>query len=402
MTGRTRLKAILGGGEEAIVSGLRLALRRGGFRWLKISYPHRIGHLVLEADSFLRDRMVSGAAPRRHVLLEPDNGFANPVVAEYLSRYFTVVRRSRWSRLLRRALESEGLIEDTAPYAVAMYETARCFAVYDRWGARPPLFELTGSDVAHRAKALAKLGLPAGAWFVCVHARGGGYSPSDEFAHSYRNVPIGDYGPAMDRIVERGGWCIRMGDPTMEPMPPKRNCIDYALSPLRSARLDVILPASCRFFLSCSSGLYNVAAMFGRPSALANTAPLAASYSQGVGDLSIPQRLRDAGGRAMSFDEIFASGAADLRITPEFVARGLVPTNVTPDEIADLASEMLDRLDGRAEYTPADEERQARFRTQFREGHYSFGAGSRIGRDYLRAHMAEQVGSLAAAAGPVE
>lgn len=394
MIGRTRLKAVFSRGEEAVVSGLRHALRLGGFRSLNISYPHRIGHLVLEADSFLRDRMVSGPPPRRHLLLEPDGGFANLVVAEYLSRYFIVVRRSRWSRLLKLAFEREGLIEDTAPHAVAMYQTARCFAVYERWGARPPLFELTRSDVAHRAAALKNLGVPDDAWFVCVHARGGGYSPSDEFAHSYRNVPIEDYGPAMDRIVERGGWCIRMGDPTMEPMPTKRNCVDYALSPVRSARLDVVLSASCRFFLSCSSGLYNVAAMFGRPSALANTAPLAASYSQGVADLAIPQRMRDAQGRLMSFDEVFASGIAQMRLTSEFTARYLRPTNVTPGEIADLVGEMLDRLDGRAEYTAEDEERQARFRSYFRDGHYAFGAGSRIGRDFLRAHMADLATNL--------
>ncbi|MBV9834111.1 MAG: hypothetical protein JO055_06885, partial [Alphaproteobacteria bacterium] len=58
--------------------------------------------------------------------------------------------------------------------------------------------------------------------------------------------------------------------------------------------------------------------------------------------------------------------------------------NNTPEEILALAQEMLERLDGRAVYTADDEARQDKFRALFAKGHYSYGAASRIGRDFLR------------------
>lgn len=58
----------------------------------------------------------------------------------------------------------------------------------------------------------------------------------------------------------------------------------------------------------------------------------------------------------------------------------------TPDEVRDLAIEMLDRLDGRLSYDADDEARQARFRALFRPVHYSYGALSRVGGAFLRKH----------------
>jgi hypothetical protein len=46
--------------------------------------------------------------------------------------------------------------------------------------------------------------------------------------------------------------------------------------------------------------------------------------------------------------------------------------------------EMLDQLEGNITYLPEDEVLQQRFRQLMRPGHYSFGATSRIGRQFLR------------------
>ncbi|MET3485930.1 TIGR04372 family glycosyltransferase [Methylobacterium sp. 1973] len=362
-------------------------------RWLdlkvvQVAVPQRIGHLALEGDSFLKDyRLRCGRFPVA-IMIEPDHGgFANPVLAQYLDRYIHVIPRTAEAIALEARLRTEGFVEETAPYAVAMYETARCFDVYRRWGARGPLFCLTAAHRKATAAALAQMGVPDGAWFVCLHARGGGYSPSDEHWHLHRNVDIADYDEAIGLITKRGGWCIRMGDPTMPPMVPRPNVVDYALCPLKSPLLDIGLSASCRFFLGCASGLYNVAAMFGRPSILVNTTPLSGSYALNAGDLALPQAVQTREGRTLSFGEVFASKVADFRLAEEFVAAGLVARNVTPAEIREVTEEMLDRLDGTASYTDDDASRQALFRNYLRPGHYSFGGDSRIGRDFLRRNL---------------
>ena len=366
----------------------KMILDKLGLQQINVSNPHRIGHLALEIDCFLRDAILRTGKPPLSVIVEPGNvSFANHVLIEYFSRYMTVIPRFAKGDLIERALSDNGYATYTAPYAVAMYDTALSYDVFRRWGRRAPLFTLTQDDKARTAEFLHAHGVPENAWFVCVHARSSGYSPSDEHWHGHRNVAISDFAEAMGRVAERGGWCIRMGDATMEPLQPQPQLIDYACSPFRSPRLDISLIGNCRFFLGCASGLYNVAAMFGKPSALANMTPLSGAYALGIEDLAIPQAVLDANGRMLSIQDIFASKVADFRLTEEFRNHGLTPKNVLPAEVAALTTEMMDYLDGVVEYSPDDVVRQEEFLAFMRPGHYAYGAGSRIGRDYLRSHL---------------
>jgi len=365
-----------------------------GFRLVQISFPHRIGHLAVESDCLIKESILDrGTVGNLLLVQDPVDvipgraGFANQVLANYLKRYFYVVKNRLLARFLNGVFRSSSLVVETAPYAVAIYESARSYEIYSRWGTRPAIFQLTARDRQAGQDILKQMGLPPNAWFVCLHAREGGYAAYDEHLHSYRNVDIEDYAPAIEEITNRGGWCIRMGDPTMTPKKPQKQVIDYAVSEFRSDRMDVFLAATCRFMLGCASGLAHLVTMFGRPSVMVNMAPLSGAYSSGVKDLAIPQRLRAADGRILSFEEIMSSDIANLRATAEFESRGLQLIRATPDEIRELVVEMMDRLDGAVDYGADDEARQERFRKLFREGHYAYKAGSRIGREFLRRYF---------------
>jgi hypothetical protein len=78
------------------------------------------------------------------------------------------------------------------------------------------------------------------------------------------------------------------------------------------------------------------------------------------------------------------SPIANYRFSELYAQNGLDVVNNTPEEILALTTEMLERLEGRAVYTSDDESRQTKFRSLFAQGHYSYGAASRIGRDFLR------------------
>jgi putative glycosyltransferase (TIGR04372 family) len=359
------------------------------FKWrlIEVSNAHRIGHLCVEVDCYLKDMILRGTIPGRIFLAKGEGGFANDTIAAYLSKRVTIFR----SRFLQDCFKLAGLYVSvttkTHPYAVAMYKTAACYDVYSRWGQRPPLFRLTDRDRRFGEAQLRRMGVPKGAWFVCFHAREPGYSPTDEAWHSYRNMDIEDYGLAIEEITAWGGWCIRMGDATMKPITPRANVVDYARSAMKSARMDVFLGAKCRFFLGCASGPIAIATLFGRPSAVVNMAPLSAAYAFSVDDVAIPQRVRLADSSLPSFAEIMTQGVANLRLAEEFEKRGITMIKASPEEIREVAVEMIERLEGRAEYTPDDEDRQERFRALFRDGHYAFKAGSRIGRDFLRKYM---------------
>jgi len=352
-------------------------------RFIRLTHPEAIGHLALEPDCYAKDKKLERRWETTVLLTDPDK-IANPCLLELWRQHYVVVRSPGIVRFLRPLTQYPDLERFLVDYAVAINDTATCYPTYRRWGERGPLLTLPEAMRQTGRAVLAKMGVPEGAWFACVHSREGGYAAYKEHWHSYRNSDIHDYVPAMKAIVAAGGWCIRVGDPTMRPLTtPIPGVVDYALSPLKSAEMDVFLAAECRFMLGNSSGLYVLLATFGKPCALANQAPLSAVYGLGIHDLAIPKWLKRDGVR-LSLVPFMRSPIANYRFTELYEKYGLEVVNNTPEEILALTQEMLDRLEGRAVYTPDDEVRQERFRALFAKGHYSYGAASRIGRDFLR------------------
>ena len=89
---------------------------------------------------------------------------------------------------------------------------------------------------------------------VCVHARESGYHKESGIdSQSHRNADILSFVPAMRFLVDRGFTVVRMGDPTMHPLPPMEGVIDYCHHPARDPWLDIYLVASAQFFVGCMS-----------------------------------------------------------------------------------------------------------------------------------------------------
>ena len=109
--------------------------------------------------------------------------------------------------------------------------------------------QLDDDDTRFGEAILRTLGIPPESWFVCIHVREGGYSPSDEKYHSFRNANIASFIPAMKAIIDSGGMCVRMGDSTMSQIETIKGVVDYANSKYCSDRMDVFLCSRCRFFL---------------------------------------------------------------------------------------------------------------------------------------------------------
>jgi putative glycosyltransferase (TIGR04372 family) len=356
-------------------------------RLFRISVLSRIGHLAIEPDCYLKERELGRQPFARPIFLQRTNAPpANATMLEHWRKYIAYPKNPLLLEILRLFYIYPYLKFRATGYAGPVKETAGSYAVAAAWGMRPPLIALTPEEIARGEAELRRMGVPAGAWFVCVHTREAGYAPHDDDEHAYRNSPIADYRLATEAIAARGGWCIRMGDPSGEPMQPMANVIDYAHSEFRSEWMDVFLCARCRFFLGNTSGLFMVPTVFGVPVALANMAPHGCVYALRPTDLSIPKHVIGRDGGEMTAAEIFASPIADFRHTRQFAEAGVRVRDNTPEEIRDLALEMLDRLEGTAAYTEDDEQRQADFAALLRPGHYSYGSVARVGRDFLRAN----------------
>ena len=363
------------------------ALRRTSYRLIDPA-PHilpAVGHLTIDPDSFLKEAILAGRTIRP-ILLADRYRPANESLLAYWTSRFVVVRSSLYAALLRPLTVFPDLVCSLEPFGSAMRSASAVYSVQTKWRDRDPLLSLSAEDRVRGEATLRKLGVSEGAWFVCVHSREGGHHAAAEWANEYRNSAIETYSEAMQAIVDRGGVCIRVGDPTMARMPSRIGVIDYAHSPLRSPWMDIFLCARCHFFLGNSSGLFALAGIFGRRSALANMAPLASAYSFFPGDISIPKLLHDRSGALISFVEAYSDERSEYRFATEFSAAEIRHVDNTSDEIRDLALEMLDRLDGNWSASADDEELQSRFRRLLRPHHYGFGGSASIGASFLRLH----------------
>lgn len=361
-----------------------VVLHFAGFRRVTV-VTGIIGHLASEVDCFLKARALGELPERRWFILAPANRVANRHLLDYWRRMVPVVSQPVLCALLNGMTCFLLMRYDVSHYLRRERGTQDVYRLNAKWQGRPPVLQLTPDDNAECSRALRALGIPEDAWFVCVHIREPGpSSPHDKVAHSYRDADPRSFIPAMQEIVRRGGWCIRMGNPTMSRLPELRGVIDYAHHPIRSARLDVILCARARFFLGTTSGLFYVSTVFGVPCALANMVPTSVMAPL-ASDISIPKLLYDERkSRLLRFDEILGSPVGNFLYTKLYTDAGIRIIENTPEDIRELASEMLDRLEGKHVETPEDEELQERFRRLLKPGTYSYGAASRVGTAFLR------------------
>lgn len=370
---------------RAIYSVPALVLFLARVRIIVLTHPERIGHLCLEPDCYIKEEILGLRKKHYGLFLISQSVAANKALLEIWSAHLPIVTSNFWCALLYPLTRFPKLTYSTAQYAVAIDDTAKCAGIYTQWHGRPKILTYPADKMGVGRSALAKMGLPAGAWFVCVHSREGGYSPGDEHLHSYRNSDIRNYALAMDAIVQAGGWCIRVGESSSRPCVPMAGVIDYAHSPLKGDWMDVFLCANCLFFLGNSSGLYMLSSVFGVPSALANLIPVSGALPVAAGDIGIPKKLHwKSSGKALTFAEILANSVGNFRFSWQYEEYGMVVEENSPEEIRDMALEMLDYCQGKVSYTDEDESLQRRFRSLFKQGHYSFGAASRIGRGFLR------------------
>lgn len=357
-----------------------------GFRIAVISNPGRIGHMCAEVDAYLKERELGLIPKGRPVLLAQRSRSGNPALLDIFKNHLTVWDK-RWQKLLFGwMIKFDAVCCPLGRPVVGFGEAARYYQINQLWGDRPPAITLP-HEIEQKGRALlADMGVPADAWFVCVHAREGGYSPQDESSHAHRNADIATYRLAIKAITDRGGWVVRVGDPTMRPLPEMDQVVDYALSPLKADWMDLWLCANNRFLLGTSSGLIMAATMFHKPCVLVNMAPHGSSYGPGPNDVAIPKLLLDGEGNPMPFPEIFAQNLSVQRYAEVFEQRGVAFQNNSPEEILAITEEMLARLEGGFEVTADDEDLQRQYRDLLSPSDYAFGACSRIGRDWLRAH----------------
>jgi len=228
---------------------------------------------------------------------------------------------------------------------------------------------LTLTDAEHdRARMeLERMGVPAGAEYVCMGERSASYRKQvyadDKWMQhlASRDSDFDQYALAAEALAERGYYVLRMGaavDRKLEDSHPA--IIDYA-SKHRSEFMDIYLGATCRFFVTPASGVSSVASICRRPIVFTDFYFMALAHHWMDNIIFLPPHLY----RAKTGDHMPL--AEYCRLRPPAYGLEQLGINYRPnsgEEVLQACLEMDDRLSGQWDEAPEDAELQARFKKQ--------------------------------------
>lgn len=346
-------------------------------------------------DAYIRACLLGLADNKKKVLLMPPEAKPNnPYYLKCWEQYVTVIRDPDLIDVLTPLEKALTLpIMLYLPLKEGPGLSDRMLGnIRERWlqERRKPFMSLSEEDKERGWNALHSLGVPKGAWFVGLHVRESGWHEStrSRWCH-YRNANIDTYIPAIKNITAAGGWVVRLGEPSTKPLPAMPQVIDYAHSPLKSDWMDIFLCGQCRFFVGTSSGLWSIANAFGVPIVITNFLHANALYYFCSEDLVLPKICwSEAKKRNLVFSELLSPPVSMLDTQIHYDYHGLRIKDNSEEEIAEVVQEMLDRLEGRAQYNQKDEDRQRQFKAIAKKCSALYGDANdmhaRVGKSFLR------------------
>jgi len=347
-------------------------------------------------DTYIRAGIL-GLRPQKKlvILLSPRRAINNPCYLNYWSRYVTVISDpltiaylSPLEKCLTKKIFHFVSFHDRILNIVAAHKV-----VNRQWEVenRPPILTLLTEDYERGWDCLKSLGMPEGAWFVCLHVREPGWRDEGSTSQAFRNCDIKTYFSAIKTIVDAGGWVVRIGDPiSMTPLHPMDNVIDYAHSDAKSDWMDVFCCAQCRFIIGTPSGMWPISSAFGVPLIMTNMLPTNLAFDFSSKDVFIPRlcwSIKE--NRYLTFGELLSYPVAVATTQFSFDRMGLKVEQNTEEDINEAVTEMMKRLDKTLEYSNEDEIRQERFRSQTSSSFYGekpISVSARIGKDFLCEH----------------
>ena len=142
--------------------------------------------------------------------------------------------------------------------------------------------------------------------------------------------------------------------------------IDYANSNLRSDFMDIYLGAKCSFCLSTRFGFDDLPQIFNRPIAVVNNMPAGNIHAHRENFIiMIKHHVLKKEKRRLTLSEIFSNGLACAVDGKIYDQKGIELVDNTPEEIRDVAIEMVEKLEFNQKLNPEDEELQKTFRRLF-------------------------------------
>lgn len=267
-----------------------------------------------------------------------------------------------------------------------------------------PHLVFSSSEKLRGINLLEKLGIPAGAPWVCILNRDGRYLdsrvPAKRYApgaswayHDHRNFGVETFQDAAVELTNRGYHVLRMGSAAAQSLTANNSMIiDYANHPLQSDFADIFLLANCTYCIGGDSGLNLVPLVFRKPIAFINFTTIH-ELGRYWDWLNMPFLIKRAWHktthRFLTLRETFAAGLGDAGRAETYAMAGVEMIDNTPKEILDLALEVDSRFCGAWLSTREDDYLQNRFWdcfTKYCPLRHDRKVQIRIGALFLREH----------------
>ena len=308
-----------------------------GYRALDRTWGSAIGHVVVLAHLL--------AAQKRGLLADRWSCLKKDTVANaYL---FNLMSRATGNL---KFTEQEGLFFETHASGLSEMADGRAVDWFELCGlvsgavdpARGALLSIPAEDRRALAEFRAAVGLPENGRYVTVHCREDGFKRPGR--HRARNARIENYLPALSALVDRGYTVVRLGDPSMSRLPERRGFVDYAHSPGKSPRLDVLLVAEADVHIGTSSGLSVVPLLFGTPCLFLDWYPTTL-LPWGPRTWTVLKTLADTATGDRVADPEVIRRAGKIPDPDVLAALGFSLLDLSPDEIAVAVPAYLDFLE---------------------------------------------------------
>ena len=214
--------------------------------------------------------------------------------------------------------------------------------------------DFTKKEIQKGYECLNDFGLNENSKFVCLTVRDNEYlkniyqqtSNTITSRHQYRNSDINNFLETCEYLTTKGYFVFRMGVKASEQLNTNNPMIiDYARSEMRNDFMDIYLGANCAFCMSTTSGFDSVPTIFRRTIAFI-TMPVSFFHTWVDNSLIITKHhYSKKKKRKLTLSEISNSGISTLHRTEQYKKHGIELIDNSPEEIRDLALEMLNRLE---------------------------------------------------------
>lgn len=346
----------------------------------------RIGHFAGNTELYLCERDISKTNKQVFDIF----CYGKPICNQQLKKMWERTGLLHISSVARWLDKANRLIPGGRKHRISLTDR-------DRYGLveqMPIRLSFTPDEEKLGQDELRRLGIPDNNNpFICFHARSPLYlktqfQRADYSYHDYRDSDIHDYIPAVEELVRRGYFAIRMGALVKETLnTANAGIIDYTVKG-RTEFLDIYLAAKCCFFLGDTAGLHAVPMLFRRPVVLVNFITLEYVQAWREKNLFIPKKLWLCDEhRYLSFREVIELGIGRTRGIVNHNGHeqlGIEIIDNTSEEIKAVVVEMEERLNGKWQTTEEDEELQRHFWSLFKPDDLNQIFVTRIGTEFLR------------------